>query len=31
MLRNKDIQKIEEIKTDFHPERFNIEKLTSTW
>ena len=28
MLRNKGTQKIEEIKTDFNPERFNIEKLT---
>jgi hypothetical protein len=29
MLPNKSIKKIEEIKADFHPERFEIEKLTS--
>ena len=28
MLRNKGIEKIEEIKMDFHPERFDIEKIT---
>lgn len=29
MLRNKGIKKLEELKTDFNPERFDIEKITS--
>jgi hypothetical protein len=29
MLRNKSTKKIEEIKTDFNPARFDIEKITS--